>query len=334
MPTTPSGCGIRRFLAGTNCSAVGTRCGAIHFFRCLAACLISPSTIMVSAITVSVCCDGRNRPRSPPRSGPRCPRPPPAAAAAGRAARSSVGAGSVRDSSNMAMKGVLQGALPRAFQWLVHGVSRSCFCGSKTPLLRAFMARRFRNLPQIGNGAFLRPNPRFCCHKILKKRVPRPFPKQGGVDTYRLAPDGFGPGCLLRKPPDGIDRRHLGVGRDRFGTGFSKAAQRFNAGWSSPVARQAHNLKVIGSNPIPATNYNAKPRPSRLGFSFWGNPSSRQRVIADGCRRERRPAMRLPAIGGHRNLFVVTLYRVGHNPFTTAHHTVASNSPRSGRDAA
>ena len=27
----------------------------------------------------------------------------------------------------------------------------------------------------------------------------------------------------------------------------------FDAGWSSPVARQAHNLKVIGSNPIPAT---------------------------------------------------------------------------------
>ena len=29
--------------------------------------------------------------------------------------------------------------------------------------------------------------------------------------------------------------------------------QRF-AGWSSPVARQAHNLKVIGSNPVPATS--------------------------------------------------------------------------------
>src|SRR3954452_7144888 len=29
---------------------------------------------------------------------------------------------------------------------------------------------------------------------------------------------------------------------------------RLGAGWSSPVARQAHNLKVIGSNPIPATN--------------------------------------------------------------------------------
>ena len=27
------------------------------------------------------------------------------------------------------------------------------------------------------------------------------------------------------------------------------------AGWSSPVARQAHNLKVTGSNPVPATNF-------------------------------------------------------------------------------
>jgi hypothetical protein len=33
--------------------------------------------------------------------------------------------------------------------------------------------------------------------------------------------------------------------------------QWFIAGWSSPVARQAHNLKVIGSNPIPATRHQA-----------------------------------------------------------------------------
>ena len=26
------------------------------------------------------------------------------------------------------------------------------------------------------------------------------------------------------------------------------------AGWSSQVARQAHNLKVVGSNPTPVTN--------------------------------------------------------------------------------
>jgi hypothetical protein len=27
-----------------------------------------------------------------------------------------------------------------------------------------------------------------------------------------------------------------------------------DAGWSSPVARRAHNPKVAGSNPAPATN--------------------------------------------------------------------------------
>lgn len=33
----------------------------------------------------------------------------------------------------------------------------------------------------------------------------------------------------------------------------SKRLLRGDAGWSSPVARQAHNLKVTGSNPVPAT---------------------------------------------------------------------------------
>jgi hypothetical protein len=32
--------------------------------------------------------------------------------------------------------------------------------------------------------------------------------------------------------------------------------QNGDAGWSSPVARQAHNLKVAGSNPAPATKSN------------------------------------------------------------------------------
>ena len=44
----------------------------------------------------------------------------------------------------------------------------------------------------------------------------------------------------------------------------------FGAGWSSPVARQAHNLKVVGSNPTPATNYinkiNELDHPQRLRF--------------------------------------------------------------------
>ncbi len=34
--------------------------------------------------------------------------------------------------------------------------------------------------------------------------------------------------------------------------------KRFDAGWSSLVARQAHNLKVVGSNPTPATSNKKK----------------------------------------------------------------------------
>ena len=33
----------------------------------------------------------------------------------------------------------------------------------------------------------------------------------------------------------------------------ARRSETLTAGWSSPVARQAHNLKVVGSNPAPAT---------------------------------------------------------------------------------
>ncbi len=34
-----------------------------------------------------------------------------------------------------------------------------------------------------------------------------------------------------------------------------KLAQQSDAGWSSMVARRAHNPKVVGSNPAPATTF-------------------------------------------------------------------------------
>jgi hypothetical protein len=51
------------------------------------------------------------------------------------------------------------------------------------------------------------------------------------------------------------------------------------AGWSSPVARQAHNLKVTGSNPVPATKHQKPPRPYAAGaFSCppHNNPNARK----------------------------------------------------------
>jgi hypothetical protein len=47
-----------------------------------------------------------------------------------------------------------------------------------------------------------------------------------------------------------------------------------NAGWSSPVARQAHNLKVVGSNPTPATNSARDPK----GLQPSGNTRRRDPV--------------------------------------------------------
>ncbi len=52
---------------------------------------------------------------------------------------------------------------------------------------------------------------------------------------------------------------------------FIASGRTIGAGWSSPVARQAHNLKVAGSNPAPATNdYSENPALQR-GFSFVRN---------------------------------------------------------------
>jgi hypothetical protein len=46
----------------------------------------------------------------------------------------------------------------------------------------------------------------------------------------------------------------------------AKSAFQFIAGWSSPVARQAHNLKVRGSNPLPATKIKARDANALAGF--------------------------------------------------------------------
>jgi hypothetical protein len=44
------------------------------------------------------------------------------------------------------------------------------------------------------------------------------------------------------------------------------------AGWSSPVARQAHNLKAAGSNPAPATKF------SRVSIPYSLGPPLRRRL--------------------------------------------------------
>jgi hypothetical protein len=70
------------------------------------------------------------------------------------------------------------------------------------------------------------------------------------------------------------------------------------------------------------------------GVFVWRQATSRHRLPA----ASRNVVLRCDSrrSGGHRNLFVVTLYRAGHNPFTTARHKVAPRfglgSPTTARD--
>ena len=51
------------------------------------------------------------------------------------------------------------------------------------------------------------------------------------------------------------------------------------AGWSSPVARQAHNLKVAGSNPAPAPKHHKKkPRQRKPAGLFAGHTSGQNKT--------------------------------------------------------
>ena len=56
-----------------------------------------------------------------------------------------------------------------------------------------------------------------------------------------------------------------------------------NAGWSSPVARQAHNLKAAGSNPAPATKFlrihKARPEKSAGLLAFAETTSETTNIV-------------------------------------------------------
>jgi hypothetical protein len=100
---------------------------------------------------------------------------------------------------------------------------------------------------------------------VIKPRKGRPqaFPKRARVGTYRSHPRGLRPG-LPSQEALGTDAAPPAQAKPF--EGFWKAKQRFIAGWSSPVARQAHNLKVTGSNPVPATKTRARDAKAFAGF--------------------------------------------------------------------
>ena len=82
--------------------------------------------------------------------------------------------------------------------------------------------------------------------------VPHPIPFR----TRSLSPPG--PMVLRlkaresRSPPGPLKGCSHQVETSKSNPTHDTPTTNFAAGWSSPVARQAHNLKVTGSNPVPA----------------------------------------------------------------------------------
>ena len=61
-----------------------------------------------------------------------------------------------------------------------------------------------------------------------------------------------------------------------------------DAGWSSPVARQAHNLKVAGSNPAPATIESDTPASPAPGVFCVSECGDAPHPLAERCGQHRR----------------------------------------------
>ena len=82
------------------------------------------------------------------------------------------------------------------------------------------------------------------------------------------------------------------------------ASERDDAGWSSPVARQAHNLKVLGSNPSPATI---------LPVSVWSVAQPvRRRSVSGTARRAGAAGQEFTMIISHTRKFIfVHIHKTG-----------------------
>ena len=81
---------------------------------------------------------------------------------------------------------------------------------------------------------------------VAMPEVPHPIPFR----TRSLSPPG--PMVLRLKARESRSSPGLQRGCLPFNDPSSRSYSPVAAGWSSPVARQAHNLKVTGSNPVPA----------------------------------------------------------------------------------
>ena len=114
---------------------------------------------------------------------------------------------------------VRTGSIPRA---LLTCENFSCAHGLTSGTLYSSAFR-----PTI-SAVFCRPTGLLCCHS---SRIIRIFPRSSRAIVLKM--------------------RSAAVCHTSLPAAYCRGT---DAGWSSPVARKAHNLEVAGSNPAPATN--------------------------------------------------------------------------------
>jgi hypothetical protein len=115
-----------------------------------------------------------------------------------------------------------------------------------------------------------------------------------------------------------------------------------DAGWSSPVARQAHNLKVIGSNPIPATKLRRQvkdlaalpflrlclePASGSTGGSKKGRNHRQISGLARGPRLAHSPCSMAAAVAASRRRGRSVLARSARHAQSSARYPEASRVP-------
>src|SRR5436190_19597697 len=133
-----------------------------------------------------------------------------------------------------------------------------------------------------------------CWRRIAQRMPGRPFDtrnednRSAGTVTRVFVEASFSSFNL--QPKTGRDNSHSGaecavcIYRIAFSICQERMRNYFrSAGWSSLVARQAHNLKAAGSNPAPATNH--LPNPGSI--SRLHSPESRGQVLYRSLGRRR-----------------------------------------------
>ena len=186
------------------------------------------------------------------------------------------------------------------------------------------------------------PQHKYVQRKTAPEPVQHPWPRTQAVHKQRTQPTGRAgrpgghggertpdpiPNSAV-KTPSAYDTASQDAGKSVAARSSNPASTHTittNAGWSSPVARQAHNLKVTGSNPVPATTDSLLPiaPASARAMGVFCCPACHQRSAGLPAQRYRPSRGSMQAFGEHRGgdrstcgllSACVTIFVLGHRP--------------------